>query len=149
MRFVRSLALTVAGALAGFMSAAAFAKRAVRSRGGEESDDVALVAIYDGVQLRSRAGAFRGGSMLAWYGGIQLDLSEATLAPDVHFTVHALFGGVAVRVPPGCRVESAVKALGGGVAVRRPATEGETGPRVRLDGLAVFGGVAVGAGEPS
>lgn len=133
------------GAVAGFMTAAAFVKRAVPSRGGEESDDVALVAIYDGVELRSRTSAFRGGSLLAWYGGMEIDLSEATLAPEVHLTVHVLFGGVAIRLPPGCRVESAIKALGGGVAVEGSAPENETGPRVTLDGLAVLGGIAVGA----
>ena len=145
MRLVRGLALTATGAVAGFMAAAAFVKRAVPSRGGEDSDDVALVAIYDGVKLRSRASAFRGGSALAWYGGIQVDLSEATLAPEVHLTLHALFGGVAIRLPPGCRVESAVHALGGGVAVEQSEPESDTGPTVTLDGLAVFGGIAVGA----
>jgi hypothetical protein len=143
MRVLRGIGLVVSGAFAGFMTAAAFAKRAVPSRGGEHSDDVALVAIYDGVQLRSRASAFRGGSLLAWYGGIEVDLSEATLAPEVHLTVHALFGGVAIRLPAGCRVDSTVTALGGGVDVKKSTPENETGPKVTLDGLAAFGGIAV------
>ena len=144
MRFVRGIALTAVGAVAGFMTAAAFVKRVVPSRGGEESDDVALVAVYDGIELHSRARAFRGGSLLSWYGGIQFDLSEATLAPEVRLTVHALLGGVAIRLPPGCRLESNLRALGGGVAVDRSAPGDEAGPRVTLDGFAAFGGIAVG-----
>ena len=37
----------------------------------------ALVAVFDGVELESQATAFRGGSMLAWYGGVEADLREA------------------------------------------------------------------------
>ena len=56
-------------------------KRALPSRGDAESDEVALVAIFDGVKLESRSQAFRGGSMLAWFGGVAVDLREAQLAP--------------------------------------------------------------------
>jgi hypothetical protein len=42
-----------------------------RSRVDAESDELGLVAILEGVQLESRAKAFRGGSMLAWFGGVE------------------------------------------------------------------------------
>jgi hypothetical protein len=141
----RALALLTAGWFAGVAAAAAFVKRAVPSRGDAESDEVALVAVYDGIDLKSQAKAFRGGSILAWYGGVQLDLSEATLAPEVHLKVHALYGGVAVRVPPGCRIESNLHALMGGVDARAPEPERPDAPTITLDGLAIFGGIAVGA----
>lgn len=38
--------------------------------GDEESDELGLVAVFNGIELKSRATAFRGGSMLAWLGGI-------------------------------------------------------------------------------
>ena len=56
-----------------------FVKRAMPSRGDEDSDEVSLVAIFDGVKLESRAKAFKGGSMLAWFGGIDVDLTEVEL----------------------------------------------------------------------
>ncbi len=59
------------------MAAAAVVKHAIPSRGDAESDEVALMAVFDGVELKSRAKAFRGGSMLAWYGGVDADLREA------------------------------------------------------------------------
>jgi hypothetical protein len=132
------------GAWVGLLAGAAFVKRAVPSRGGEESDELALVAVLDGIDLTSRAKAFRGGSMTAWYGGISVDLREAELAPGAHLSVHTLFGGVALRVPPGWRVESSVKVLSGGVDVRTPAGEDPDAPVLTIDGLAVFGGVSVG-----
>jgi hypothetical protein len=145
MRVLRTLGLLVVGMLAGFAAAAAVVKRAVPSRGDEESDEVALAAVFDGVELKSRATAFRGGSMLAWFGGIAVDLREAQLALGAHLNVHSLFGGIALRVPVGWKVESGIKALGGGVAVQVPTPDDADAPTLTLDGFTVFGGIAVGA----
>jgi len=125
------------------VAAAAFMKRALPSQGDEESDEVALVAIQNGIELTNRSKAFKGGSMLAWFGGINVDLREAELAPDARLSVHTLFGGVALRVPPGWRIESNAKAVNGGVALPT-GPEDPDAPVLTLDGLAVFGGIAVG-----
>jgi hypothetical protein len=81
MRRFQSLFIFNLGVLGGDACAAAFVKRAVPSRGDEESDELALIAVIDGIDLRSRAGAFKGGSVLAWFDGIAVDLREAQLAP--------------------------------------------------------------------
>ena len=70
------------------------------------------MAVFDGVQLASRATAFRGRSMLAWYGGVNADLREATLAPEAQLSVTALFGGVSLRVPADWRMRVFERALG-------------------------------------
>ena len=127
------------------VASAVVLKRVLRSRGDPESDELALVAILDGVSLESTARAFRGGSLLSWLGGVEVDLREAELAPvGAHLDVHSLFGGVAIRVPAKWRVESRVKALGGGVAVS-PQTAPREAPTLTLDGFAAFGGIAVGS----
>ena len=41
-------------------AASEFVKRAVPSRGDEESDELSLVAIRDGIDLTNRSKAFRG-----------------------------------------------------------------------------------------
>jgi hypothetical protein len=127
------------------IGAASFAKRALPSRGDELSNDVSLVAVLDGVELESRAEAFAGGSMLAWYGGIDVDLREAKLAPGARLAVNTLFGGIAIRTPPGWRIESSVKALFGGVDVSTSAEDDPEAPVLTLEGLALFGGIAVGS----
>jgi hypothetical protein len=104
MRLLRKVGLLSVGVIAGFAGAAALMRRVLPSRGSDESDELALVAIFDGIELTSRATAFRGGSMLAWLGGIAVDLRAATLAPEAHLSVTALLGGVAIRVPPEWRV---------------------------------------------
>jgi hypothetical protein len=142
MGLLRRLLLVKLGALLGMIVAAAIVKRIVRSRGDAESDELDLVAILDGVEFESRAKAFRGGSMFAWFGGIEADLSGAELAPGARLTVRALFGGIDVTTPPAWRVESAATTLVGGIDVR--GSEDPAAPVLVLDGMAVFGGVDVG-----
>jgi hypothetical protein len=145
VRLLRSILIFKVGLYAGFATAAALMKRSLVSRGDEESDELALVAIFDGIKLESRTRAFRGGSMLAWYGGIEVDLSEAELAPGAHLRLTALFGGIAVRIPAGWRVESTAKALAGGVDVKTRDAEDPDAPTLTIDGLAALGGIAIGA----
>jgi hypothetical protein len=143
MGLIRRLLLFKLGALVGMIVAAAFFKRVVRSRGDAESDELALVAILDGVELESRSKAFRGGSMLAWLGGIDVDLTDAELAPGARLSVNALFGGIDVTIPPTWRVESDTKALMGGIDARG-AQDDPDAPVLVLEGMAVFGGIDVG-----
>jgi hypothetical protein len=145
MRPIRGLLLFKLGAWLGMMGAAAFVRRAVPSYGDEESDELGLVAVFNGIELTSRATALRGGSMLAWFGGISVDLREAELAPGAQLTLHTLFGGIEITTPPDWRLESEVTALAGGVDARSPASGDPDAPMLRLTGKALFGGIMVGA----
>jgi hypothetical protein len=145
---MRSLLLFKLGFWAGLLAAGAFMRRALPSRGDEESDEVALTAIFNGVEIESRAAAFRGGSMLSWWGGIAVDLREATLAPESHLDVASLFGGIALRLPPGVRVQSNVTSFMGGVAISAPEPDDPAAPLLVLDGFTLFGGVAVKSPAP-
>jgi hypothetical protein len=145
MRFLRALLLFKLGFWAGIIASGVLLKRVLPSRGDADSDEIALVASLGGVELASRAQAFRGGTMLSWLGGIAVDLREARLAPDAHLDVRSVFGGIAIRVPPGWRVESDVKSLAGGVAVDVARPEADDAPTLTLDGFTAFGGVAVAA----
>jgi len=146
MRPLRSLLVFKLGTWAGMMAAAALVRRAMPSHGDEESDEVALVAVLNGIELESRARAFKGGSIFAWFGGVELDLTQAELAPGAQLSVNAILGGVAIKTPPSWRVESNVRAVAGGVAVgERASSAAEGAPVLALDGLALFGGVAVDA----
>ncbi len=145
MRALRGLLLFKLGAFVGMMAAAAFVRRTVPSRGDEQSDELSLVAVLDGIELKSRADAFTGGSMLAWFGGIAVDLREAELAPDARLSLNTLFGGIAIKTPPGWRIESELKTLVGGVDTRSAAADDQHAPTLTLTGTALLGGIAVGA----
>src|SRR5262245_44302421 len=137
MRRVRGVLTFKLGVWLGLMAAAAFVRRAVPSRGDEESDELSLVAVLNGVELKSRAKAFKGGSALAWFGGIELVPREAELAPAARLTAHTLLGGIAIKTPPTWRVESNAKALAGGIDVRPPAHDDTDAPVLTLEGLAL------------
>ena len=146
MRLLRGLLLLKLGVVAGMAAAAVLVKFAVRSRGDEESDELALVAVFDGIELESRSRAFRGGSLLAWFGGIELDLRSAELAPGARLSVTALFGGIEITTPPHWRIESEATVIAGGIDV--PATDPDVDPDAPvlvLDGRAILGGVDVRA----
>jgi hypothetical protein len=145
VRLLRGLLLFKIGFWAGVFASATILKRVLPSSGDEESDEFALVAIMNGIELKSRSRAFRGGSMFSWLGGIAVDLREVELAENAHLDVHSAFGGIAIRVPTGWRVESTVTSLAGGVAVDVPEPESPDAPTLRLDGFSAFGGIAVGA----
>jgi hypothetical protein len=82
--------------------------------------------------------------MLAWFGGIEVDLGDVELAPDARLSLHTLFGGIDIKTPPGWRLESTMKAVAGGVDTRTPAQDDLDAPVLTLTGTALFGGVAVG-----
>jgi len=145
MRPLRGLILFKLGAWVGMMGAAAFVRRAVPSRGDEESDELALVAVFDGITLESRARAFTGGSMLAWYGGIDVDLRKVELAPGARLALHTLFGGIRITTPPDWRLQSELKAVAGGVDTPTPSQDDPEAPVLSVTGTALFGGISVGA----
>ena len=65
-----------------------------------DADEIELVAIFDELDFRSEAQAFRGGRVECWFGGGTLDLRGATLHPDgAVLHTQAIFGGGSVIVP--------------------------------------------------
>ena len=142
-RLIRTVVLLFAGAIGGFAGAAAVLRGAVPSRGDADSDQLALVAIFDGIELASQSATFRGGSVLAWFGGVSLDLREATLAPGAQIEIRAMFGGVAIRVPPTWRVEAHGTAVAGGWDSSAVQPDDPEAPTLLINVIAAFGGASI------
>lgn len=142
-RLVRSLLVLLAGAMAGFAAAAAMMRSWLPSRGDATSDDIALVAIFDGIELESHATAFRGGTILAWYAGVALDLRGVTLAPGARLEIRAAFAGISVTVPPTWRVDASGTGFGGGVDLATTEPVDPQAPTLVVRATSIFGGVAV------
>ena len=110
--------------------------------GTEEADQI--VAIFGGATRKHRWRVRRNTSILAMFGGVELDLTEATFeAHELTFNVFCLFGGVEVTVPPGTDVDSTVIAVFGGTEVRKLAPPDGVAPRIVVKGFCGFGGVEV------
>jgi len=130
--------------------AAAVAKRRIPSVGTEQDDEIALVAILAPVEFESHATAFRGGSALLWFGGGDVDLRGVMLHPDgARLTVKAIFGGGRVIVPETWDVELQMRGVfGGSVDMRSDFERAPDAPHLVIDGLTLFGGLAVFASKP-
>ena len=113
------------------------------------SDEVDLIANFEPLEFHSESGAFRGGSVTTMFGGGELDLRNATLAPGgATIRINALFGGGNLVVPAGWNIESKLVGIGG-VGDARPKVERpDDAPTLRLEGTAIFGGWGI-TSEPS
>jgi len=138
--------LTFITALVSAISAAILKERLI-SRGEELDDEIDLVTIFNGREFVSKAPAFRGGSVLTWYGGGSVDLRDATLDPaGATLETRTIFGGFQLVVPETWQVRTNVTAIFGGVADTRDHSRViPDGPVLVLSGFALFGGVQVTA----
>jgi len=141
--------LTLLTAIASALSAVIL-KRRLPSQGEEADDEIALVLIYTGRDFSSTATAFRGGSVLTWYGGGTIDLRGATLDPaGARLTVRAIFGGLRLLVPETWKVEQRGIAILGGISDTRDRDEIlPDAPTLVLDGFALFGGIGIFSSAP-
>jgi hypothetical protein len=119
----------------------AAASSLVDPSGAAEHQD-RMVAIFGGVQRRGRWRVRRRARAVAVFGGIDLDLNDATFdAPVVEITLFTLFGGISIRVPDGVEVRDESSSVFGGVSVDTDDPPASGGPVVVLKGLSIFGGV--------
>lgn len=113
----------------------------------------AVIAVMGGSERRGHWTPAARVVVVALMGGADLDFRDAQLPPgvtDVH--ILALMGGAEIIVPPGLRVESNGFALMGGWGhsdqdSRRHSYDPDA-PILRINGLALMGGVDITVREP-
>jgi Cell wall-active antibiotics response 4TMS YvqF/Domain of unknown function (DUF5668) len=98
-----------------------------------------------GAQLRIESQAWKGGELIVTAGGVELDLRQASLAPEgAVLAVRVLMGGVDIRVPDTWQVHCDVTPLLGGADDLTRSTQGVgSAPRLRIVGNVTLGGVTV------
>jgi hypothetical protein len=156
MRIVRVLSGTVlalVGAALGLSIASALAALVMRPRlsGVAEpgDDEVELNAVYGSLVFRSEARAFRGGRVICWYSGIDVDLRNATLDPaGADLEVWTVYGGTRIRVSESARVDSHGVAVFGGAGSTASPPDGSGAPVLRIRHRTLFGGLGVVAAPP-
>jgi hypothetical protein len=110
-----------------------------------------LLAVMGGTERKGTWRPARQIQAVAFWGGLALDFREAQFAPGVtEVTVLALMGGVDIIVPPGLRVECEGLGVMGGFD--QLSQEGDlhdpARPTLRVNGLAVMGGIEVTERRP-
>jgi predicted membrane protein len=102
-------------------------------------DDMALI----GHLRRSHHSVdFRGGSVTAVMGGVELDLRKATLTSGTaYLDVFAFWGGIEITVPAGSSVDARVVPVMGAFENKVDSPSG--GPRLVVRGHAIMGAVMI------
>jgi len=106
-----------------------------------------IVAIFSGSRRVIDTPDFRGGEVVAIFGGVRLDLHRATITLDkAVLDVTAVFGGVEIRVPENWSVQTKGVGIFGGFDDKtihpKPDPNVKT-PELVITGSTVFGGLSV------
>lgn len=106
---------------------------------------VSAFAIFGGNEQRVTGDTFTGGDLSTMFGGVELDLRDATVAtPPARVNVTALFGGVEIIVPRDWNVQVDVLPVLGGASDDRPRREEEHDTvDLVVTGFVAFGGVEI------
>jgi len=117
-----------------------------RTWGEDDADDVSMATCFGGIDRSLNGDAVRHVSASAWLGGIDLDLREATLAPEgADVELEAVMGGIKLTVSPEWHVEVERDVSAGGVEERVTAPEElpSNAPILHVVARARMGGVLV------
>jgi len=102
-----------------------------------------VIAIWGGGEYRIQAKNFRGGDLVAFMGGFDVDLRDADIEGDTAvINVNALMGGGVIRVPENWAVSMKVAAFMGGHSLKARERVQPTKTLI-VKGLAIMGGVEV------
>jgi predicted membrane protein len=109
--------------------------------------DLAIWAIFSGVKRRIDSPDFKGGDIVAIFGGVNIDLRHAGMTSErVAIDVNALFGGVDIRVPENWNVVMKGVGIFGAFedkTIRAKPEPDVKNPQLVITGSAIFGGTKV------
>jgi hypothetical protein len=107
-------------------------------------DSDRLIAVFGGVTRAGRWRVRKNTQSLALFGGIDLDMREATFeSPVVEIAGFWCFGGLDIKVPAGIEVRDQTAGVFGGTDVRDVGEPLPGAPTLVIKGMALFGGVSV------
>lgn len=100
--------------------------------------------ILSGIKNANYSKNFKGGKLTALLAGIELDLRDAQIANDTAIiSATAILGGVEIIVPPDWNVEVKARPVLGGVENKTKYNRDENAPTLKIDGLAILGGIEI------
>ena len=150
MKFLKRLLIGWVAVVVAAVVAALTVKKTVPAFGDESDDSFSIVAVTGGRDFVSTADRLAEGRALAVMGGIDLDLSGATLAPGAKLDLRAFMGGIDVTLPPLWRVEViATERMGDVVYQLHEAYENDEGPLLVVYANATMGGIAISQAQDS
>jgi len=108
-------------------------------------DFVEVTAVFGGVKKNILTKNFKGGDIVSFMGGSEIDLTQADFTGRVVIDTTNIFGGTKLIVPPTWDVQSDITAIFGGVDDKRQVSGVQPDPDklLVLDGTCMFGGIEI------
>jgi hypothetical protein len=115
----------------------------------ESARSLRTFQVFGGTKRAIGSSDFKGGEITTIFGGVNLDLSRAQIAPSQDGAPEAvlellvMWGGVELRVPEGWVIDVRVSPILGGIEDRTRPSADPRAPRLVLQGNIIMGGVEV------
>ncbi|MBN8577197.1 MAG: cell wall-active antibiotics response protein [Cyclobacteriaceae bacterium] len=110
--------------------------------GGDDYFD--LTTIFGGAKKKVFSKNFKGGDTTCFFGGTDIDLTQADIQGTVVIDVVQMFGGVKMVVPANWEIKSDITAILGGFDDKRNTPLGpSSGKKLVITGFVMFGGVEI------
>jgi len=111
----------------------------------DERDFLDVTAVFGGVKKNVLTKNFRGGDIVSFMGGSEIDLTQADFKGRVRIDVTNIFGGTKLLIPSSWDVQNDITAIFGGVDDKRQISGVNVDPdkTLILDGTCMFGGIEI------
>jgi len=119
-----------------------FHKRPIFNQSVGSEDFFEDIAIFGGGERKIVTPNFKGGRMVAMFGGSKVDLTHSNIAPGDHPVIEVvhIFGGSGLLVPSDWNVKVEVFNIFGGYVDKRISSQVDFNKTIIIKGVTIFGG---------
>ncbi len=112
---------------------------------GDNAEFVDINAIFGGVKKKILSKNFKGGEIVSFMGGTELNLLQADIQHPVELEVNNVFGGTKIVIPSNWDVKNEVTAIFGGIEDKRIVNNlvPDANKVILIKGSCVFGGIEI------
>jgi predicted membrane protein len=120
-------------------------KQAFKEKYSSSEDFLDATSIMGGIKKNILSKDFKGGDIVNFFGGTEIDLSQTDINGRVMLEITQVFGGTKLIVPPHWDVRTELVSLFSGIEDRRPLNAGAVDPTkvLLLKGTSIFGGIDI------
>jgi predicted membrane protein len=111
----------------------------------DDAEYIDVVSVFGGIKKNIQSKNFKGGEVVSFMGGSEINFMQADIQHPVDLEVHNVFGGTKLIIPSNWDVKSGISAVFGGVDDKRSFNNSipDSNKIIRLKGSCVFGGIEV------
>jgi len=112
--------------------------------GSFAEDRIESVSIFSGIKKNIVSKNFKGGEIVNFFGGSEINLMQADINGRIQLEVVQVFGGTKIIVPANWTVHSEMVAIFGGIEDKRPPQLNPASDKVLvIQGTSIFGGIDI------